>query len=78
MCIADFFQNFSFRQHTKTNEFHISETFEIENVGQGHGGKKRDLWHSISNVGMCIADFFHNVSFAATYENERNSHILNI
>ena len=37
LCIVEFFRKFSYRQYTKTNEFHIFETFEIENVGQDHG-----------------------------------------
>ena len=45
-----FFHNFSFRKHTKTNEFHIFSTFEIENVGQDQEGEKRGLRRSIANV----------------------------
>ena len=37
-----------------TNEFHIFETFEIENIGQGQGEEKQDLPRSITNVCMCI------------------------
>ena len=30
MCIADFFHNFSFWQHTKTNEFHIFKHLKLK------------------------------------------------
>ena len=48
----------AYRQHTKTNEFYIFWTFEIKNVGQGHGREIRDFGSSIVNVWMCIADFY--------------------
>ena len=38
-----FFHSYSFQQHSNTNEFHIFQTFEIENVGQIHVVEKRDL-----------------------------------
>ena len=72
MCIVDLFHNFKFQHHTKTNEFHIFLIFEIENVGQGHGGIQQTLRPSIANIWICIADFFfHNFSNPATYEIER-------
>ena len=58
LCIADFFIIVIMRQHTITNEFHIFETFEIENVDQGREGEQRDLRCSIANVRMCIVDYF--------------------
>ena len=44
--------------------FHlISQTFDLENEGQGHGGKKRDLHRSSRNVRWDIVDFvFQNLS----------------
>ena len=42
----------------KTNEFHIFKTFKIENVGQGHGGEKRNLCHSIANGWLFVTYFF--------------------
>ena len=53
--LLNFFHNFNIRPHTKTNEFHILETSEIENVGQGHEGEKRNLRRSnaMSECAFC-------------------------
>ena len=38
-----------------TNEYHIFETFKIENEGQGHGKEKCILRHSIgSQIFECV------------------------
>ena len=76
--MLNFFIILAIKQHTETIEFHIFQTFEIENLGKCHGGEKRHFRCSISNLWPCIADFFHNFSFAATYEDKRISQILNI
>ena len=59
-------------QHTITNEFHIFKPFEIENVGQGHGREKWDLFHSITNE--CVLLNFINFSF----QQHENEQIFNI
>ena len=57
MCVhIFFFIILALRQLTNANEFHIFEAFEIEDVGPGHGGEKRDLRRSMANVRMCISN----------------------
>ena len=53
-----FFMIVDVRKHTKTNELHIFYTFEIENVGQVTEDKNFYLLWSITNDGICFADFF--------------------
>ena len=40
----------------------ICYTFDLQNVGQGHGEDKRYVRRSIENVLVCIAEFFNNFS----------------
>ena len=57
VCCWFFFHNFNFRQNAKTNKFCKLKKFEIENVGQGHGVEKGDIWRSIAIVWMYLMIF---------------------
>ena len=45
-----FFRNVTYGNLGKRTNFMYFQTFEIENVGQGHGGEYRNLRRSIANV----------------------------
>ena len=52
------------QQHMKTNELHIFQTFEIENVDQGLGVQFSHRRHSMANVKIYKRHFFTFFIFA--------------
>ena len=78
MCIADFFPQFYlYGNIRKRMNFRYFKYLKSKCSSRSRS-RNLSLWRSITNVWMCIVDFFHNYSFAVTYENEGIIYILNV